>query len=347
MKNFRKFIIGILGVTLLSLGLLSCNNDDKSNTEQGSKHFVNKSNSTGSLKVETVNARNLKFNFTTDHYKYFFESNVIENQYISSKLVVTDINNIELYKTDYILDGNDSDYKLFQLDEVIRKANNTQTELNIDQLDIVKNEIKEMINVSIDELSDKNVEYMLYHLYYHNSIQNIFLRKKLNNGAPVETTLHPGYLTGITGFFCQEDFFIERNSLINIIERNPEVYEDVQSVSLYNYLLQSNESSIRYDNIYFKYYDKETFQASIQVLKGVAVEGYGWGKNCDGEKGCLLGCGGDWGCCSNYKGCCYFTHPICLIHDAICTDCQPKGWCGPKCKPDTATGQVGLVLSNY
>lgn len=53
---------------------------------------------------------------------------------------------------------------------------------------------------------------------------------------------------------------------------------------------------------------------------------------------CLhYGCGGlegsDWGCCSNYDGCCRLCHGLCLAHDAACTCCS-WWWCGWRCQPD-------------
>lgn len=43
MKNYRKFTIGIIGTSLLSLGLYSCNNDDVVEQETYTdKHYASK-----------------------------------------------------------------------------------------------------------------------------------------------------------------------------------------------------------------------------------------------------------------------------------------------------------------
>eukprot|EP00057_Strongylocentrotus_purpuratus_P003577 XP_003726940.1 PREDICTED: uncharacterized protein LOC100890657 [Strongylocentrotus purpuratus] len=45
--------------------------------------------------------------------------------------------------------------------------------------------------------------------------------------------------------------------------------------------------------------------------------------------------GADWGCCGDYRGCCFLATEVCLVHDAICTCCSFPGFClDPFCKPD-------------
>lgn len=49
---------------------------------------------------------------------------------------------------------------------------------------------------------------------------------------------------------------------------------------------------------------------------------------------CKLGLGKDWGCCGNYKGCCYLWHEVCWYHDAACFNCGHYILCGgPFCQP--------------
>lgn len=44
--------------------------------------------------------------------------------------------------------------------------------------------------------------------------------------------------------------------------------------------------------------------------------------------------GSDYGCCGNYRGPCYYWHPVCYIHDKMCTDCTPRWFCFSGCVPD-------------
>ncbi|GET46050.1 hypothetical protein [Capnocytophaga felis] len=41
--------------------------------------------------------------------------------------------------------------------------------------------------------------------------------------------------------------------------------------------------------------------------------------------------GSDCGCCSNYRGPCFWCSPACLLHDVSCVNCD--WWCGWKCVP--------------
>jgi len=48
---------------------------------------------------------------------------------------------------------------------------------------------------------------------------------------------------------------------------------------------------------------------------------------------CLNTQGGDWGCCGNYSGQCWYCATACLVHDMLCTNCA-HWYCGSGCVSD-------------
>lgn len=160
-----------------------------------------------------------------------------------------------------------------------------------------------------------------------------------SNSTKIEGTLSPTFLVGKTGFLFQEDIIFDTDVLKkNIVsienDKNTPIYEG--DLKLIEFVKKTTKEKISFDEIYSNYISKKDFTEHLTTIY----------KKEDCSESCLIGCGSDWGCCGNYKGCCYFSSRLCLLHDLECLDCK-KWHCGPGCKPDNGnnTPVKYLVIS--
>lgn len=124
------------------------------------------------------------------------------------------------------------------------------------------------------------------------------------------------------GFYCQEDYRINRTQLLDIINDNPSVFSDAKSQNFENYLMNLSSTQITYLDYYSFYHDIDDYELSLERTIN------------NNSNRCLIGNGSDLGCCGNYSGCCYWWSHACLIHDVLCSDCSPALFCGWQCQPE-------------
>ncbi len=190
------------------------------------------------------------------------------------------------------------------------------------------------MNNIISQYKNDQVKPLLGSLFFHNSILNSKKRSLEKESNDCECTLHPGYLLNKTGFFCQEDYLMNVNIIKKTIAKNKDVFLDSSSLSLTKYLDTTSEEVISFEKLYRFYIDKELYLKTLDLIKNGNQEKSSQVARGDCAWWCPLGCGSDWGCCSNYSGCCLYTHPLCYIHDAFCTSCAYT-WCFGGCVPDS------------
>lgn len=312
-KIYFKLIFTFI---ISSVIFISCNSDSENDiTKQ------NTENNTETLKLITAdnNTLDVSQQFGNQIYSFFATK---KNDIITSKFTIQNLKSDLIFQTDFIVDKSIEHYKLYQADKVIAIANNLKYDLNLDDYAKIDTKFKLLFS-SIAKKSDvSTISSLLYTMYFHNSIVNAKKRSLQNQTDDCGCTLHPGYLLEKTGFFCQEDFTMNVDNIRNTISHNKDMFTDAKSISLDNYLKTVTSETITFDKVYSFYVDKGLYLETLDNIK----RGCGWW--------CVLGCGSDWGCCGNYSGCCLFSSPICYIHDAMCTDCEPEWFCLPGCVPD-------------
>jgi hypothetical protein len=267
---------------------------------------------------------NVHINRKTDNYGIKFTSNRSKKgEILISTLQILNSENKIILETNFSIDKTVIHYKLKQSDKVIEAARDLYTKSSSINLQEITTEIEGTYE-ELNSLENSSVnKELLEMLYFHTSILNVRNRMNLSNRSEDCGCLtHPGYLVGSLGFFCQEDYKLNTESLIDIIQENPESFQDQPSQSLLQFLLTVNSENISYDEYYNFYYPIELY---ITTLENIENENRSW---------CPLGQGSDPGCCGNYSGCCLFWSANCLAHDLACWNCWPNWFCGPQCQPE-------------
>lgn len=111
---------------------------------------------------------------------------------------------------------------------------------------------------------------------------------------------------------------------------------DSKTLELISFLDTYTEETIRFDDYYSFYVDKNDFNLFVSNMI-TSSGGCAWW--------CPLGCGSDHGCCGNYSGCCLYWHPGCYVHDKMCTNCKPEWFCLPGCKPDKPSTSLQISIN--
>ena len=171
-------------------------------------------------------------------------------------------------------------------------------------------------------------------LNYYKSIFNVANNSILSEKG-CECTVHPAFLFEKTNFNCQEEQFLKVNEIKEILYEYKKENNviDSSTADLIYFLNNTDIKKIRFDEYYSYYISKENYELALsnflnpQVLGNKANRG-------DCAWWCPLGCGSDHGCCGNYSGCCLYRNLFCYVHDKLCTECKPKWFCLPGCKPD-------------
>lgn len=115
-----------------------------------------------------------------------------------------------------------------------------------------------------------------------------------------EITPYPGYITGLTPFYAQEEMLLFMFPFRNWLDSTPTRLTPQDVVKIKNELPTAG---------YITYWT------------------YFW------EIATIFLDGTDCGCCGNYQGQCYYAHPLCAVHDWLCESCSPELFCFSGCVP--------------
>ena len=171
------------------------------------------------------------------------------------------------------------------------------------------------------ELKTKAVQSIYFHRAIFQTIERSFVDR-----ADCDCTPHPGYFVGKTSFWCQEDYLVDPDVIIEAIEaKNDQLNPKIQLV--YNYLQDNRRKErISYDKIRDLIEPRERFLKKLESYSKQAETGV------SAVDECLQG--DDLGCCGNYEGCCWLSSSECFWHDYQClmSQCTPWWYCLPGCK---------------
>jgi len=144
-----------------------------------------------------------------------------------------------------------------------------------------------------------------------------------NTDSPIYTsnTVYEGYNRELSSFALTEDL------VINVDDLQKYINEDTQNAEAKGFLFVQeilNNTTTNSISLYqleaeiveYTRNNPDDFEGQVSEL------GFRWPR------------GSDHGCCGNYSGPCYYFHPVCFLHDKMCTDCTPRWFCFSGCKPD-------------
>ena len=236
----------------------------------------------------------------------------------------------------FTIDTKEDAYKLIQHERIIVEANKVTREFakhkfNKDQLSKLFEVFSKLI------INNENVDYtsqLSQSLFFHNSILNSIKRSE-QTSQECNCTPHPAYFGDKSPFWCQEDYYVNPNKLIEAVD-NSNLKLTEKEKEVYSFLVSKrNLDAISYDQIT----RISVPQFSVKVsdyYKGIKLDNDISGRTSAACSSCWWEiCGNQLGCCGNYSGCCVLATLDCLWHDIECLNCD-KWHCGWACVPGAA-----------
>jgi len=318
MKNLKKILVAS---SLLLVGVLiayACSKDETENQKI--------ENSDSGYHMRSLDSNSLSFEISDGLYKLIFTSNTKDKISFSSELTVF-YDNDSLFTTHYAFKTDEEHWKLMQAPVIIEKSTILKSKKIPESiLSDVSTLLTDNIGHVFHETLESKNRLVVSSINYHISIINSVLRAYATD-TDCGCTVHPEFLLDKIFFNCQEEHFYETKLLMAILDdyskENP---VDVSTNKLMDFLKTYNKETIRFDDYYSFYVNKQDFDLFVTNTLKTASRDCSWW--------CPLGCGSSHGCCGNYSGCCLYSHILCYVHDAMCTNCKPKKFCLRGCKPD-------------
>ena len=272
--------------------------------------------------------KSIKSDGNTITYDCSFQGNNYNSDF---SIAIGDVN---LYTTSYSIDVSEKHYKLKQDNKILAIAKDFKQVIDVDntckQIDLLINQIFEEKGFNPD---------MIQSVFFHRAIlkaKQRFLKEGMS-----DFLLHPGYFLNKTYFIDQRDYFIKTSVIRDVINSNPDLFKDQSSQLLISYINSISDEEIPFEKFYSFYVDNKNFKTAVHnIANEISPDKEQESELEKKQKSCAwwcpMGCGTDWGCCGNYSGCCFFTAPICYIHDGGCSfsKCQPRWICFPGCRID-------------
>lgn len=316
MKHFYKILL--LAILIIS----SCSEDvrDMDNDQLLNEPQVNL----------ISNYDDFSFDLDAEDKSLKFRASINDGKVVSS-LFFED----ESYETSivYDFDTNIDHWKLFQSDKVVSKSQELlSSNISKELLDNVSNTLEKIYLNNYQNLHLNTDPELISVVNYYNSIL-IVASSAIQEERDCECTVHPAFLVGKTNFNCQENQYLNVKELKEILHEYTLISTSIDSstTELINFLNSTNKDSIQFGELYSFYISQDNYSKMLSRFLKPSSDKESTLKACRWY--CVIGCGSDWGCCSNYSGCCLYRTVLCFIHDWRCTNCDY--WhCGPKCVPD-------------
>jgi len=299
---------------IIILSVFSCKKEDNIDIEKQNIVIIRNSPNYLSL-IYKINQFELKFD------------SEIKDQIVVSNFRIFEKNEL-LIETKNNIDTKIPSYKLITHKGIIEQAKVLKIHSNLDLINKSKKLFelfaeKILFNQNLDSYSN-----LVQSLFYHNSILEI-TKRSFEKKEDCECTPHPGYFVDNNSFWCQEDYLIDVNRFIDVIENNNSEYL-IDKEKVLSFLQKKKNSSISIDKISVFMESKQSFMNRVESSFSKANNTI---KSIKPPEECEDGQGTDLGCCGNYSGCCWVWSYYCLDHDIRCYTCAH--WhCGPSCVPE-------------
>lgn len=296
----------ILIFTLL-IGLVSCNNEQIDN-------------------ISPQNETQKNFSFEKNNIKIDYTGEIIDNHLLIDFKINNDVKesfNVNLNKLSFPEDISN---------QITKKQKRLSKEYSLSEINSLVSIMDEMIiskteNINGKDLRDMKVQGLficnsliksINRLVRHNDIQNY----RRDGDVQTTNTVYEGFNRELSSFSLDEDIQVNVQDYITYIEQNPELSQE-KGFTFVKVILENKTSS----TISLTELQNEILQFTIDnpnMFEGEAdpSTGYRWPS------------GSSHGCCGNYSGPCYFWHPVCWVHDKMCSDCSPSWFCLSGCVPD-------------
>ncbi len=242
------------------------------------------------------------------------------------------MDNKDVIEIRFTIDTTLQGYKFVPYKSIIETAKQLKTRYSraqIEDLEKIFEKFGEEVLATNTEIINSQ---LLLSLFFHKAIFNT-VKRSLKNNDDCDCTPSPLYFIGKTGFWCQEDFMIKTQTILDnksketLTEKEKEVFRYLEA--------NKSKSSIPLDQILSILETKETFLARVEYFRANAqssTKASGNSFKIAAESSCTPG--DAWGCCGNYSGCCWVWDWVCFAHDQDCfiSKCKPIWYCLPGCQ---------------
>lgn len=283
------------------------------------------------LKVIVNTSERFFVEIEIDQKKIDYNSEIKNGKTESILKVITD--NSIIFESKYELDTTIADYRLLQHKKVEVLAKSLKFDLQEKDYSNLSLYVKTLLETVFQNSVVRKRH--IQSLFFHYAIINTKMRAMQRGDNLFECVPYPGYIIGKSYFWSMEDFLVKTTLIKGVYKSHPELLQDKPARDLYNFVNSTDKNYISYDKIYYFNTTKENY---LKTLDNILIRNNLSNSNLKTSvletPKCLLGQGSDWGCCGNYSGCCVFWNVACYIHDAMCSDCQPRWFCFSGCVPD-------------
>lgn len=255
------------------------------------------------------------------HFRF---SSASRDSKITSVLKIYDSSQDVKVDIKQVIDESMPAYKLAIHKNIVIEASTIQKNLNPKEWNLIVHDFEKFIKSILFDDRINHTSSMVQSIFFHNSILNT-KKRSLEANNDCKCTPHPGYFVGKNPFLCQEDFMIDTNLFIKVIESSG-YSMSYNETEFYEYLKQVNKNTqfVTSDILFEIIEPQKSFLDKIEtkyLLANNLID-----INTQRTQDWCSGQGSDYGCCGNYDGCCYYGNLFCLYHDAACWNCGPW-WC--------------------
>jgi hypothetical protein len=317
MTKFKLIILTLLTLFLTTSIFTSCSEDENTFNETTSSNI--------NIKEFNKNS-NAKISYDDDKYLINYISTIEGNDVISTVKIKNKNSNSIINTVSFVLEKKSPSFKLNVSKKIEEISSKIKNSLTVNEWIQVRNSYKSFLKESASnyQIKDKN---LMQSTFYHLSIYNTIIRSF--NTTDCECTPLPAYLIGKRPFWCQEDYTLNKNILLNHFNQNKEkllTFKDGQKFYDYVKMLDPEKENITFRELFELSYSIKEYKDAIQKNSTTNT----LNKN---REDCFLGLlGSDIGCCGNYSGCCWAASLFCFVHDSDCINCAH--WhCGWACEP--------------
>lgn len=283
-----------------------------------------------------------EFNYLKDNVSIKYSSKILNNE-LSFNILIIDKTNDKSIDTSF----NVSTDKLVLATQMSQKITSAQQELsddfNLSEIEKFSSVMNSMIESVTNEMKNSELKDLnTQGVFMCNSLLKSIKRKiilnnnslRFSNLARTNTNIeyfdasiyasnsvYEGFSRELSSFSLTEDLVLNVDNLENHINQNT---VDAQSKGF----LFVKEILNSLDTEYITTFELEQKIITFTLNNPNKFEGQ------VSSKGFKWASGSSHGCCGNYSGPCLYWHPVCYVHDVMCSDCTPRWFCFSGCRPD-------------
>lgn len=303
--GFSKLLyLPLMLATFLCIGLFSCEKQE-----------------TGAVASKTLKA----FEFSKDNVKIKYKGDIVDNV-LSFNISLSTNNGEKSIDESFNIDISKPSFGQDVADEISEKSIKLASMFDKREIDAICSVFIDMVNHITVGLKIKEIKSLqVQGLFMSNSLFKATKRKLNNTSLNIRSvqgeftnTVYEGFNREMSSFDLNEDIVLNIADFQSYIQSDPQnslakggyVFSEILGTK------SGTELTLQELMVDIEQY-KNTHPANIDPVS------LRWWPS-----------GSSHGCCGNYSGPCYYWHPVCYVHDRMCSTCTPRWFCFDGCNPD-------------